>query len=88
MSGGLSGVAGNTSVEVGGARRKVPQQVGFVPASVNIMLVIISVTIILVIISVIIILVIISVIIIVGNISVTIIVVSLNVVRFPNSNLS
>ena len=70
MSGGLSGVAGNTSVEVGGARRKVPQQVGFVPASVNIMLVIISV------------------IIIVGNISVTIIVVSLNVVRFPNSNLS
>ena len=79
MSGGLSGVAGNTSVEVGGARRKVPQQVGFVPASVNIMLVIISV---------IIILVIISVIIIVGNIGVTIIVVSLNVVRFPNSNLS
>ena len=70
MSGGLSGVAGNTSVEVGGARRKVPQQVGFVPASVNIILVIISV------------------IIIVGNISVTIIVVSLNVVRFPNSNLS
>ena len=70
MSGGLSGVAGNTSVEVGGARRKVPQQVGFVPASVNIMLVIISV------------------IIVVGNISVTIIVVSLNVVRFPNSNLS
>ena len=70
MSGGLSGVAGNTSVEVGGARRKVPQQVGFVPASVNIMLVIISV------------------IIIVSNISVTIIVVSLNVVRFPNSNLS
>ena len=70
MSGGLSGVAGNTSVEVGGARRKVPQQVDFVPGSVNIMLVIISV------------------IIIVGNISVTIIVVSLNVVRFPNSNLS
>ena len=71
MSGGLSGVAGNTSVEVGGARRKVPQQVGFVPVSdVNIILDIISV------------------IIIVGNISVTIIVVSLNVVRFPNSNLS